>query len=187
MTLRTYTQTLLLIGLLVLTIAYAVHAEDTALAENGYIRLDVGKAYVNLPSEGAVITWFLEPYGETENRLWGENIEVAGGLRLRGLETMPEDRTRIEAVVNYLTADAKNNVTGDLLPLPFLGFFAINGSSDANGTLGFFENKAVLDTSYKKWGLDLKLAREMEISGGDFLTLYTGLTYLTRPCPTIST
>jgi hypothetical protein len=179
----TLTWTLILIGVIIFRGAPDANAEDVALDENGFIRLDVGKTYVNLPSEGAVTTWFLEPYGETENRLWGESIAVSGGLRLRGLDTVPEDRTRLEAAVNHFSADAKNNVMGYPLSSPFpfmtvpLGFFAIDGSSGANGTLGLLENKAVLDTNYKKWGFDLKLAREVEVSGLDSLTLYTGLTY----------
>ncbi len=179
MTLRAYQRPLLLTTFLVLITCLAAHAEDTALGENGFARLDVGKTYVNLPSEGAVITWFLEPYGETENRLWGENIEVAGGVRLRGLDTTPEDNTRFEAEFNYLAADATNRETGYLvlpgLTIP-LGFFAIDGSGGANGTLGII-NTAVFETDYSQWGVDLKLARDMDVAGAKSLTFYTGLTY----------
>jgi|GEM_PF-2933100 len=179
MTLRAHEWTLLIIGLITLIIAHSAKAEDTALGENGFARLDVGKAYVNLPSEGAVITWFLEPYGETENRLWGENIEVAGGVRLRGLDTAPEDNTRFEVACSYLSADATNRETGYLL-LPGLtiplGFFAIDGSGGANGTLGII-NTAVFETDYSQWGVDLKLARDMGVAGAKSLTFYTGLTY----------
>jgi len=182
MTLRACKRTLLLISLFVATIAPPTHAEDMAFGEDGFVRLDVGKTYVNLPSERAVITgFFLEPYGETENHLWGENIEVAGGLRLRGLDTEPEDRTRFEVAANYLAADAKNREAGYLL-FPFgvsipLGFFAIDGSGNANGTILGPVNTAEFETRYKQWGFDLKLAREVAVEGLASLTLYTGLTY----------
>lgn len=171
-------RTLLLTSMLVLIAAFAVHAEDMAIGENGYARLDVGKAYVSLPSEGAVITILREPYGKTEEHLWGERIEVAGGLRLRGIDTTPKDNTRVEAAVNYLSADAQNRETYSLLPgltVP-LGFMAIDGSVRANGTVGII-NTAVFETQYKQWGVDLKLARDMDVAGAKSLTLYTGLTY----------
>ena len=60
------------------------HAEDTAVGENGFVRLDAGKAYVNLPSEKAVITILGQPFGESAHRFWGENFEASGGFRLPG-------------------------------------------------------------------------------------------------------
>jgi len=164
--------TLLLIGAILLFGTPDAHAEDLALGENGFTRLKVSKAYVDLPSEKAVITWFLEPYGKTENRLWGESVEVAGGIRLPGLDTTPADNTRCEVALNYLTADAKKRVSSSIP----LGFFAIDGFGDANGTLGTM-NTAVLDTSYKTWGIDLKVAKDVKALGLESLNLNMGLTY----------
>jgi hypothetical protein len=178
MTLHTCQRTLLLTILFVLAATFAARADDMASGPYGSIRLDVGKTYVNLPAEGAVITWFAEPYGKTENRFWGENIEVVGALRLPGLDTTPRDNTRFEAAVNYLTADATTRETG----YPFLGgtvplgFLAINGSGVANGTLGLM-NTAVFATDYKQWGFDLKLIRDQAVDGMASLSLYAGLTY----------
>lgn len=172
MTSRAYKRTLLLISILVSMVVHTANAEDVALGENGFTRLKVSKAYVDLPSEKAVITILREPYGETENRLWGESIEVAGGLRLQGLDTAPADNTRFEVALNYLTADAKNRVSSSIP----LGFFAIDGFGDANGTLGSV-NTAVLDTNYKTWGIDLKVAKDVKVLGLEPLTLFTGLTY----------
>jgi hypothetical protein len=172
MTSRACKRTLLLICILVSMIVHTANAEDMALGENGYLRLDVGKTYVNLPSEKAVITILRQPYGKTENRFWGESVEVVGGIRLPGLDTTSADNTRCEVALNYLAADAKNSVTSSLP----LGFYAIDGFGDANGTLGV-TNTAVLDTSYKTWGIDLKVAKDMKASGIEFLTLSAGLTY----------
>jgi hypothetical protein len=166
------TWTLMLIGVIFFLGAPDTNAEDVALGENGFTRLNVSKTYVDLPSEKAVITILRQPYGKTENRFWGESVEVAGGIRLPGLDTTPADNTRCEVALNYLAADAKNSETSSLP----LGFYAIDGFGDANGTLGV-TNAAVLDTSYKTWGIDLKVAKDMKASGIEFLTLSAGLTY----------
>jgi hypothetical protein len=152
--------------------ATSVHAEDAAVGEKGFVRLDAGKAYVNLPSEKAVITVLGQPYGESAHRFWGDTIEAAGGFWLPGPDGTRKDGLRIEAAFNYLAVDGSTRYSSSLP----LGFFAIDGYGDANGTLGLL-NTAVIDTRYKKWGIDLTLGREMAISETASLSVYTGLTY----------
>jgi hypothetical protein len=152
--------------------ATAADAEDAVLGENGFARLEAGKAYVDLPSEKAVITILEQPYGESAHRFWGDTVEAAGGFWLPGPDGTREDGLRIAAAFNYLAVDGSTSFSSSLP----LGFFAIDGYGDANGTLGLV-NTAVIDTRYKQWGIDLTLGKKMAISEAASLSVYTGLTY----------
>ena len=83
-----------------LLVATNAHAEETVLGKNGFARLTAGKAYVDLPSEKGVVTWFLEPYGESEHRFWGDSVEGAGGFWLPGPQGTRKGGTRIEMAFN---------------------------------------------------------------------------------------
>lgn len=171
MRMRVRARVLMLIWVCLLVAANA-HAEDAAVGENGFVGLQTGKAYLNLPSEKGVITILGQPFGESAHRFWGENFEASGGFWLPGPQGTHEDGIRIEAAFNYLSADGSDRFSS-FLPL---GFFAIDGYGDANGTLGLV-NTAVIETRYKKWGIDLTLGREIAISETASLSVYTGLTY----------
>jgi len=121
MRMRVRARVLMLIWVCLLVAANA-HAEDAAVGENGFVGLQTGKAYLNLPSEKAVITILGQPFGESAHRFWGENFEASDGFRLPGPQGTHEDGLRIEAAFNYLSADGSDRFSSSLP----LGFFAID-------------------------------------------------------------
>lgn len=146
-------------------------AEDDT---SGFLKIKASGEYVDLPVERAIITPSRIPFGETDGKFWGVNIEVTGAFALPAYSAEGRN-TRLEITGKY--ADADTDVSTNTLDE--LGFVPMDLSASAFGTVSGpgIVKTAVFDTSLKRFGVDVIVVAEREGATVKSSAIFAGLTY----------